>query len=96
MASLDDGLLDVVIVKKMSKFKMLWTVLRQVRNGHVEEYNELNVQHRDVLYFQTPRLLITNLENAPLHIDGDPAETTRKFSIQIIPQAFKLIQPIKK
>jgi YegS/Rv2252/BmrU family lipid kinase len=94
-ASLNDGLLDVVIVKKMSKIKMLWAVAKQIRNGQIEEYNELTVQHRDVLYFQTPRLIIHNLDGAPLHIDGDPAETTRKFSIQVIPQAFKLIQPHK-
>lgn len=96
LASLDDGLLDIVIVKKMSKFRFIWKVFQQLRRGEVDEYNELTVQHREVLYFQTPRLMISNLDNAPLHIDGDPANTSRKFSIQIIPQAFKLIQPIKK
>ena len=96
LASLDDGLLDIVIVKKMSKFRFLWQVFKQLRRGEVDEYNELTVQHREVLYFQTPRLMISNLENAPLHIDGDPVETTRKFSIQVIPQAFKLIQPVKR
>ena len=95
-ASLTDGLLDVVIVKKMSKFRWLWVIFKQVTNGQVEEYNELTVKHREILYFQTPRLIIHNLENAPLHIDGDPAETAKKFSIQVIPQAFKLIQPVKK
>lgn len=95
-ASLSDGLLDVVVVKKMHKLKLLWEVLKQLRRGQVDEYNELSIQHRDVLYFQTPRLIIHNLEGAPLHIDGDPAATTRKFSIEVLPQAFKLIQPLKK
>jgi len=94
-ASLSDGLLDVVVVKKMSKLKLLWEVVKQIRRGQVEDYSELSVQHRDVLYFQTPRLIINNLEGAPLHIDGDPATTARKFSIQVLPQAFKLIQPVK-
>ncbi len=92
-ASLSDGLLDVVVVKKMNKLKLLWAVFRQIRRGQIEEYNELSVQHRDVLYFQTPRLIIHNLEGAPLHVDGDPAPVARKFSIQVLPQAFKLIQP---
>ena len=96
LAALDDGLLDIVIVKKMSKLKLLWQVFKQLRRGYIDEYNELSVEHRQVLYFQTPRLIINNLDNAPLHIDGDPAETTKKFSIQVIPQAFKLIQPVKK
>jgi diacylglycerol kinase (ATP) len=93
-ASLTDGLLDIVIVKKMNKLKLLWVILKQIRNGQIDEYNELTVKHRDVLYFQTPRIIINNLENAPLHIDGDPAETSKKLSIQVVPQAFKLIQPL--
>jgi diacylglycerol kinase (ATP) len=92
-ASLRDGLLDVVIVKKMSKLKMLWAILKQISKGQIQEYNEKTFHRKDVLYFQTPRIIIHNLEGAPLHIDGDPAETNKKFSIEIIPQAFKLIQP---
>jgi hypothetical protein len=30
---------------------------------------------------------------APLHIDGDPAATNKKFAIRILPGAFKLLQP---
>jgi diacylglycerol kinase (ATP) len=92
-ASLTDGLLDVVIVKKMSKLKMMWAILLQIRNGQVDEHIEKTYHSKDILYFQTPRLIIHNLENAPVHVDGDPAETAKKFSIQVIPQAFKLIQP---
>ncbi len=92
-ASLRDGLLDVVIVKKMSKLRLLWAILKQISTGQINEYSEKTFHRKDVLYFQTPRIIIHNLEGAPLHIDGDPAETNRKFSIEIIPQAFKLIQP---
>jgi diacylglycerol kinase (ATP) len=93
-ASLCDGLLDVVIVKKMSKIKMLWAILKQIRTGEINEYNENTFHRKDVLYFQTPRIIIHNLEGAPLHIDGDPVDTNKKFSIEVIPQAFKLIQPL--
>lgn len=93
-ASLNDGLLDVVIVKKMNKLKMLWKILKQIRKGEFEEHDENKSHCTDVLYFQTPRLIIHNLDNAPLHIDGDPANTASKFSIQVIPKAFKLIQPL--
>lgn len=93
-ASLRDGLLDVVIVKKMSKLRMLWAILKQISSGKINEYNEKTFHRRDILYFQTPRIIIHNLEGAPLHIDGDPADTNKKFSIEIIPQAFKLIQPL--
>ena len=91
-ASLSDGLLDIVIVKKMSKIKLLWAILKQIKNGEIAEYNEGSFHKKDVLYFQTSRLLINNTGNAPLHIDGDPAETASRFAIQVIPRAFKLLQ----
>ena len=91
-ANLSDGLLDIVIVKKMSKIKLLWAILKQIKNGEIAEYNEGSFHEKDVLYFQTSRLLINNTGNAPLHIDGDPAETASKFAIQVIPRAFKLLQ----
>ncbi len=93
-ASLSDGLLDIVIVKKMNKLKLMWKLFKQVRNGNFAEYDENKFHCTDILYFQTPRLIIHNLNKAPLHIDGDPAQTAGKFAIQIIPKAFKLIQPI--
>ncbi len=52
-----------------------------------------NFHKNDILYFQTDKLIIQNPELAPLHIDGDPAETAKKFEIEILPKAFKLILP---
>lgn len=93
-ASLNDGLIDIVIVKKMSKLRLLWSVLKHIRNGEAIDYNTKTFSDKDVIYFQTDKLIIKNLGNAPLHIDGDPATTARKFHFEIIPDAFKLIQPL--
>ncbi|UEG50904.1 YegS/Rv2252/BmrU family lipid kinase [Ferruginibacter lapsinanis] len=92
-ASLSDGLLDVVVVKKMSKFRLLLSILKHISRGEISEYNDKTFHDKDVLYFQTDKLIIRNLDRAPLHIDGDPATTAGKFSFEIIPDAFKLIQP---
>ncbi len=92
-ASLNDGLLDIVVVKKMSKLRMLLAVTKQVLAGKINEHNEKTFHKKDVLYFQTAQLIIHNLTPAPLHIDGDPANTAKKLIIKIIPDAFKLIQP---
>ena len=92
-ASLHDGLLDVIVVKKMSKARMIWAVLQQIRSGEVGTQEERNFHKREVLYFQTDKLIIHNHQLAPLHIDGDPAETAKKFEIEILPKAFKLIMP---
>ena len=96
-ASLNDGLLDIVIVKKMSKMRMLLAVIKQIMAGKINEHEEKTFHKKDILYFQTSQLIIYNLATAPLHIDGEPAYTAKKLVVKIIPDAFKLIQPaIKK
>ena len=95
-ASLHDGLLDVIIVKKMSKARMILAVLKQIRSGEVGDHQERNFHKKEVVYFQTDKLIIHNHQLAPLHIDGDPAETAKKFKIEILPRAFKLIMPSSK
>lgn len=92
-ASLHDGLLDIIVVKKMSKARMIWAVLKQIRSGEVGAHEERNFHKKEVLYFQTDNLIIHNHQLAPLHIDGDPATTAKKFKIEILPNAFKLIMP---
>jgi diacylglycerol kinase (ATP) len=82
-ARLDDGLLDIVIVKKMNKVRTLLAVVRQVMGG----------RPKDILYFQTPSLRIINRNMAPLHIDGDPKQTAPAFDIHILPKIIQLIQP---
>jgi YegS/Rv2252/BmrU family lipid kinase len=90
-ASLTDGLLDIVVVKKMPKYRFLWSVLKQVLNGKLKDYDESTFHKEEVLYFQTDRLTIKNQDAAPLHIDGDPCNTSNEFKIEVIPNAFKLL-----
>jgi diacylglycerol kinase (ATP) len=92
-ASLHDGLLDIVVVNKMSKLRMIWTILKQIRNGQVRMYEDKKYHRNDIHYFQTKKITIKNPRLAPLHIDGDPAETSEVFEIEIIENAFKLLTP---
>lgn len=92
-ASLHDGLLDIVVVNKMSKLRLIWTILKQIRSGQVRLYEDKKYHRNDIHYFQTKKLTINNLQLAPLHIDGDPAETASIFEIEIIENAFKLLIP---
>ncbi len=92
-ARLDDGLLDIVIVKKMNKFMLPFSVLLQVTGGNGIENMSEHLQKRNVIYFQTAALKINNPDNAMLHIDGEPKETDKKFEIKIVRNAMKLIQP---
>ena len=92
-ASMSDGLLDVVIVKKMNKLNLLFSVLLQVSGNnkprHVMDY----ANKKNIVYLQTDKIGIRNPGNAPLHIDGDPQDTSGSFSIRIIPGCFRLLQP---
>jgi len=94
-ASLYDGLLDIVIVNKMSKLRMLWNVFKQIRKGQVRPYEDKKYHRTDIGYFQTKKITIQNSKLAPLHIDGDPALTAASFEIEIIEKAFRLLMPKK-
>ncbi len=92
-ASLHDGLLDIVIVNKMSKARMLWSIFKQIRNGQVRPYEDKKYHRTDIGYFQTKKITIQNPQLTPLHIDGDPAITAAVFEIEIIEKAFRLLMP---
>ncbi len=92
-ASLNDGLIDIIIVKKMGKIKVLWSIFKQMKTGKLTRNAEKNFINESILYFQSAALRIKNSKLAPFHIDGDPAPTYKDFKIQVIPNAFMLIQP---
>ena len=93
MALLGDGLLDIVIVKKMNKFMLPFSLLQQLTGSKAVQLFSEHSKSKNILYLQTDRLSIKNLSTAPLHIDGDPADTDERFDIRIIRNCFRLLQP---
>ena len=92
-ANLSDGLLDIVIVKKMNKLSLPFSILHHLTgNNHPLPFSDFG-NKKNIIYLQTDQIHIHNPGFAPLHIDGDPADTHAEFSIRIIPHCFKLIQP---
>lgn len=92
-ASLYDGLLDIVIVTRQSKLSVLLQTLKQISGNNKLQTETIKENKKGVIYFQTESLIIRNLSLAPLHIDGDPAETPNTLKIEIKKQCFRLIQP---
>jgi YegS/Rv2252/BmrU family lipid kinase len=93
LASLNDGMLDVIIVQKMPKAALPFALLRQIRhNGHLKKWMD-DIGKKNILYFQTPSISISNPSHAPLHIDGDPAATAPHLHYKILPNAFHLWVP---
>ena len=61
----------------MNKAKLPFAILKQIRgNNKLQELVE-EMSQKNILYFQTASLTIQNPSLAPLHIDGEPAETSR-------------------
>lgn len=92
-ASLCDGFLDIVILKKTSKPQIVISFVKQILFGKIRNINSENFHEKNILYFQTDKIKIKNSLLAPFHIDGDPLDTDREFLVEILPSAYKLIQP---
>jgi diacylglycerol kinase (ATP) len=92
-ASMSDGLLDVVIVRKMNKIILPFFVLLQVAGNNRLMQGVEYFEEKNIIYVQTDKISIHNPTHAPMHIDGEPTDTSAEFRISIIPHCFKLIQP---
>ena len=92
-ACLSDGLLDIVIATSQSKLSMLVQTFKQISGKNKLETGTLEMKKHGIIYFQTDKLSISNLSQAPLHIDGDPAETADEVEIEVKKKCFRLIQP---
>jgi diacylglycerol kinase (ATP) len=92
-ASLSDGLLDIVIVTNQNKLSLVLKTIGQLRGKNKLQPVTTTIEKKAVIYFQTDQLSIRNSSNAPLHIDGDPAETPEQLIIKVKEKCFRLIQP---
>jgi diacylglycerol kinase (ATP) len=92
-ASLTDGLLDVVIITAQNKVSFILQTLGQFAGWNALQATPLIKQKSSAIYFQTDQISIINKSQAPLHIDGEPAETPKTLNIEIRKKCFRLIQP---
>jgi YegS/Rv2252/BmrU family lipid kinase len=93
LASISDGLLDVVIVQKMPKANLPFALLRQLRGNNKHLQIAELVGKKNILYFQVPWMRIHNRQHAPIHIDGDPAETQEYLNFVMHPCTLNLLVP---
>jgi len=92
-ASLNDGLLDIVIVTEQMKLNLLVQTFKQVSGLNKLQTGTIKSDKKGILYFQAEQLSISNRSAAPLHIDGDPMETNKDFDIKVKKNCFRLLQP---
>lgn len=83
-AVMDDGLLDVTVVEKMS----LWEITRNIRML----YDGTVYDHPKVHFKRTKRLVATSDKSASIEIDGEPIGHL-PLKITILPGALRMIVP---
>ena len=89
-ASLSDGLLDIVIVKKMNKLILPFSVMHQVAGNNLPLHVSDLRDKKNIIYLQTDKINIRNPALHPLHIDGDPADTSSLISNPHHPELFQI------
>jgi YegS/Rv2252/BmrU family lipid kinase len=98
-ASLSDGLLDVIIVKKQHKLPLLWRAYRQLSGQNQPLRGEDIItslsdkrNQQDIHYWQVSAIEIENLDDAMIHVDGEATSRVEKAKIEIAPSVFQLIR----
>lgn len=92
-ASLSDGLLDIVIVTKQNKLNLILQTLKQITGNNKLQTDTVDEKKKGIIYLQTNKLSIINNSEAPLHIDGDPAEPLSTLEVIVKEKCFRLYQP---
>ena len=89
-ASLNDGLLDIVVVEKNNLLLLPFRVLWHIRFG---TFTKPEAKSHGISYFQTKSLIIHNPSLAMLHVDGDGSETAELIKVEILNNAYHLLVP---
>ena len=95
-AKLNDGLLDVIVVQKMHKVKLPYAILKQLSGNNKMQQLVEDMEHKNIVYFQTPSLEISNTQLAPLHIDGEAVASAQHLSVKVLPNYFTLFVPASR
>lgn len=81
-SDLQDGLMDVIIVKRPSIFKIPFTFYR-LFNGSLKADSNIRM-------LQCKRLNVKSSRALHLHVDGEPHEPLSELAVQVCPSALKV------
>jgi len=81
----DDGLLDIVFMKKFPSY-LLPSITLKGMLGQLES-------SRYVRTFQTNHLIIECPEKTPVHIDGEYYETGNRLEVKVVPKSLHILAP---
>lgn len=85
LASLQDGLLDVVIIHDTSLVEAP-VLLARLFTGTLHEA-------RGVTTMQTREIVVRRASAGPAHLDGEPFELPAEFFVEVVPSSLRLLVP---
>lgn len=89
-ALIDDGLMDVVIVRNMSTPVFIFRVLRHLMTGKPSVSFQPD---KPLIYFRAKNICILNQQKTPAHYDGDTCLMHESWDAVVLPAAYRLIVP---
>jgi len=84
-AQVNDGMLDVVMIKRPSVLKMIPFAVKMF-NGKLETSNSYRC-------IRVKKYSVDFEKEQPMHIDGEPAGMASSVEVQLIPQSLNIIIP---
>jgi diacylglycerol kinase (ATP) len=91
-ADMRDGKLDLILVSSGSAVRKMFSLLYQIVFGKPVDVQGALTQTSTVRYVQAARIEIENLDAAPLHVDGEPKQTSERMFVEVLSGAFWLIR----
>lgn len=85
LASLQDGLLDLVTVENVSMFSALPLLVR-LFNGTIHRSRRANVAHGK-------HIVIRREAEAPAHLDGEPMMLPALLDVRVVPSSLRVLVP---
>uniref|UniRef100_Q3AT92 DAGKc domain-containing protein n=1 Tax=Chlorobium chlorochromatii (strain CaD3) TaxID=340177 RepID=Q3AT92_CHLCH len=83
-AAIDDGLLDVCLLKAVPKWKIFRYLMRYIRGTHIND--------AQVLYYKASRIELTLNEPTTMHMDGEVYENVcGNVTIEVVPKALRML-----
>jgi len=82
-AQMNDGMLDFCFVKPLNAFQLLFRYLPKARRG--THLNLSGVQHG-----RSKEIIIGSVDPITANIDGDPLDSSNRFTVSILPRALRV------
>lgn len=92
-AKIDDGLLDLILVKKISRLKIAGVISLFKAGKHLENGKVVEELKDIVEYKQCKSIKITSVKKFIHNTDGECAPGT-KFELEVLPKALTLVLPV--